>query len=307
MHTFRPSYRWAILFLLVSFSTAWPWPSLGAVILRRQQSSSGLSSPAPTDSKSASAPPASASASEGPAPSTSGAPPSSGTITAKPDASSTGSSPSSTGGSGSGSSQGTSGSGSGSGSKAASKTGSSASTTIIDPRLPAGGVSLITPAVISGSQYYRIGTNVTFAWNYTSLSVTPSAIDVLASCQANQHYYTIAANQTVSPSGNITWDTNSYQQTETAVQLLTEHYTLVIHDAAKDVSATAQAGYLGTYNQYVFGLYAPSPYADLDDFQCAVCNGALSNMDRNVLKFALGMCAVTILSFSWFVGGLGIF
>ena len=30
-------------------------------------------------------------------------------------------------------------------------------------------------------------------------------------------------------------------------------------------------------------------------------------MDRQVMKFLFGMGAITVLSFSWFVGGLGLF
>ncbi len=66
---------------------------------------------------------------------------------------------------------------------------------------------MITPAPIAGRQYYKIGDNVTFAWNYTSLSVTPSAIDILASCSLNQNTYTIAANQSVQSSQALVWDT----------------------------------------------------------------------------------------------------
>jgi hypothetical protein len=70
---------------------------------------------------------------------------------------------------------------------------------------------MITPAAISGPQYYRIGEFITFGWNYTSLSVTPSAIDILASCTANNALYTLAMNQTVEKSGSVTWDTSAYQ------------------------------------------------------------------------------------------------
>lgn len=122
---------------------------------------------------------------------------------------------------------------------------------------------MVTPSAIAGSQYYKIGDFVTFAWNYTSLSVTPTAIDVLASCSINSQPYTIAMNQSVQPTGAVTWDTGNYQSTAT-VPLLTETYTLVIYDAAKDVSATAQAGYLGVYDQFTFGMYVPQKYTPLN-------------------------------------------
>ncbi|KAK3080184.1 hypothetical protein LTS18_002899, partial [Coniosporium uncinatum] len=44
-----------------------------------------------------------------------------------------------------------------SGSASRSKSGSSSETTEYDPRLPPGGISMITPAAISGSQFYKIG------------------------------------------------------------------------------------------------------------------------------------------------------
>lgn len=40
------------------------------------------------------------------------------------------------------------------------------------------------------------------------------------------------------------------------------------------------------------------------DWKCAVCSAALSDAERQALKFMFGMCAVTVLSFTWFVSGL---
>ena len=118
---------------------------------------------------------------------------------------------------------------------------------------------MVTPAPISGAQYYKVGDFVTFAWNYTSLEVTPTAIDILASCKANQATYTLAVNQTVEPTGQVIWDTGEYQKTAT-IPLLTETYTLVIYDADSSISAVAKAGYLAPYKQYQFGMYLPQPY-----------------------------------------------
>jgi hypothetical protein len=230
-------------------------------------------------------------------------------------ASNTGSSaPSQTGGSASGSA--TSAPSSNSGSAPSSSGSDSSSTnaptttyqTSYDPRLPAGGVSMLTPAPISGSQYYKIGDFVTFGWNYTSLLATPSAIDIVASCSANKQIYTLAMNQTVSNATQaVTWDTGSYQTGNPTIPLLTETYTLIIYDAASSISAVAQAGYLAPFNQFTFGMYSPQPYSDYGNgFQCATCSGALSDMERKALGFMLSMCAITILSAAWFVGGLDI-
>lgn len=118
---------------------------------------------------------------------------------------------------------------------------------------------MVTPAAIAGPQYYKIGDWVTFGWNYTSLSVTPTAIDILATCTKNQATYTLAVNQTVNGTGQVLWDTGAYQSTAT-IPLLTETYTLIIYDADSSVSATPQAGYLSVFNQYTFGMYTPQPY-----------------------------------------------
>lgn len=161
-----------------------------------------------------------------------------------------------------------SGSGSKSGSSSATKTSASqgsskqtssaAQTTSVDPRLPAGGVNLLTPSAIAQATYYKIGDSVSFVWNYTSLSVSPSNVDILVTCTANSATYTLSSNATFASTGSIVWDTNP-DKTGTA-PLLTETYTLVIHDASKDVTQVADAGHLGTYNQYTFGMYIPQNY-----------------------------------------------
>ena len=168
---------------------------------------------------------------------------------------------------------------------------------------------MITPAVISGPQYYKVGDNVTFVFGYTNVLATPTAVDVMATCNVNQQMYTMAMNHKVSNStGTVIWDTGKYQATALSDPLLTETYTLIIYDAASSISATAQPGYLAVYEQYTFGMYTPQPYTSLGAFKCATCpgSGALSDMERMALKTAFGMCIITILSFTWFVGGLGI-
>lgn len=113
---------------------------------------------------------------------------------------------------------------------------------------------MITPAPIDGVQYYKVGEYVTFKWNYTSLSVTPSAIDVLASCSINSATYTISSNMSVEETGAVTWDTGEYYATATN-PFPVASYTLIIVDSSKDVTDVPSAGYLGAYQQYVFGMY----------------------------------------------------
>lgn len=156
--------------------------------------------------------------------------------------------------------------------------------------------------------YYKIGNHVTFAWNYTSLSITPSAIDILATCSANQATYTLALNQSVSAGaatgGALTWDTGAYQATAT-VPLLTETYTLIIYDAASQVSATAAAGYLGLFDTFSFAMYTPQPYVPLDEYKCVTCSGAGATLERQTWRFLLGMVGVAVGGAVWFGGGVG--
>ena len=166
---------------------------------------------------------------------------------------------------------------------------------------------MITPAIISGEQYFKIGDHVTFAWNYTSLEATPTAVNIMATCTANKQLYTIQMNQTVAnTTGAVTWDTGAYQATAVSDPLLTETYTLIIYDAASSISAQAQAGYLAVFDSYTFGMYTPQAYTPLADFQCATCSGALSDMERSALRMVLGMSLLSVLSFTWFVGGTGV-
>lgn len=173
-----------------------------------------------------------------------------------------------------------------------------------DARLPAGGVSMITPNAQSTS-YYKIKDYITFAWNYTSLSVTPSRVDILASCSKNQETYTIALNQSVQETQTVVWDTGAFQASAT-VPLLTETYTLIVHDAAKAVSATPQAGYLATFNQFTFGMYSPQPYTPIADYVCATCNSAMSLMEKQTYIGLFSLAGITVLTFGWFTGVAGL-
>ena len=163
---------------------------------------------------------------------------------------------------------------------------------------------MITPAPTDGLQFFKVGDYVTFMWNYTSLSVTPTAIDVLASCALNQATYTIASNMSVDVTGAITWDTGDMQATATN-PFPVASYTLVIHDADHDVTAIPSAGYLAAYAQYVFGMYTPQPYVPLNEFKCATCSGALSTHEKQAVGVIVGTAIITVISFTIFANGFG--
>ena len=121
---------------------------------------------------------------------------------------------------------------------------------------------MITPAPAAGSVYYKVGEYVSFVFNMTSVSVTPSYINVLASCSANSATYTISANMSTAPTGTVVWDTQL--DVSGVAPLLTETYTLLIYDASKPITAVASAGYLDTYDQFTFGMYLPQAYTPLN-------------------------------------------
>ncbi|KAK7938111.1 uncharacterized protein PG986_014979 [Apiospora aurea] len=173
-----------------------------------------------------------------------------------------------------------------------------------DPQDPAGGVSMLTPAPVLGTQLYRIGQTITWGWNYTSLQATPTAIDVLVSCSTASKTWTLTQNMTYETKGSYTWDTHAYAETAVVDQLLTAEYTLLIYDAESSVKATAEAGYLSTFDGFKFGLYKPQDYQPLNEWHCATCSGA-ANLDTKALGFAFSMSVITILSFTWFVAGFG--
>ncbi|RKF61174.1 hypothetical protein OnM2_044025 [Erysiphe neolycopersici] len=179
--------------------------------------------------------------------------------------------------------------------------------TSFDARLPAGGVSMQTPAISLGQQYFKIGDYVTFGWNYTSLEATPTAVNILATCKANKQLYTIEMNQTVANNtGVVVWDTGKYQATAVQNPLLTQTYTLIIYDADSSISAVAQPGLLAVFNQYTFGMYSPQPYTPLGDFKCVTCNGGFSDNERSALAVVIGTSVITFLSFTYFVIDFGV-
>lgn len=140
-------------------------------------------------------------------------------------------------------------------SKTDSKSNSQATATSsisINPAAGAGGFSMITPAATT-TTYYKIGQNVTFAWNYTSLTITPSAVDVLASCSANSATYTLTSNMTVKETGSVVWDTNATQ----TIPFLTATYTLFVVDSNKTIGDVVSAGHLGSQIGFNFGMYWP--------------------------------------------------
>lgn len=177
--------------------------------------------------------------------------------------------------------------------------------TMFNPVDPAGAVVMQTPNVFAGTQLYKIGDHITWGWNYTNLQAAPTAVDVLVSCSKASQTWTLTQNMTFATKASYTWDTAAYQSENVAKPLPVEQYTLIIHDSDGAVTSTPEPGYLAPFAGFIFGLYEPRKAVPLDDFVCATCSGAMSDMERRVLGGAVIMSILTVLSFTWFVTGFG--
>ncbi|CAN9081915.1 hypothetical protein CC77DRAFT_1012462 [Alternaria alternata] len=183
-------------------------------------------------------------------------------------------------------------------------TGKGSKSTSFDARLPAGGLTMVTPNALAGTQFYKVGDWVTFAWNYTSLSVTPTAIDVLASCTANQATYTISVNMSATET-EVLWNTKNTPEGQ--APFLTENYKLLIYDSDLSATAAPRAGYLGAFTGFTFGMYLPQEYISLKDgYTCPNCNGALSLTEKMTLGTMLLTTGTTLGSMLYFTYQFGI-
>lgn len=132
-------------------------------------------------------------------------------------------------------------------------------TTSIDARLPAGTISLKSPAA-TDTTYIKIGQYATFEWEYVSLSVTPRKLNIEAYCSYNSETYTVATGHPSRETSYI-WDTEETEANST-IPLLTAQYTLQIYDSDANMSVVASAGYLSPFSQK-FYMYSPQAYVPL--------------------------------------------
>ncbi|KFZ18193.1 hypothetical protein V502_04219 [Pseudogymnoascus sp. VKM F-4520 (FW-2644)] len=187
------------------------------------------------------------------------------------------------------------------------KSTKSATHTSYDARLPAGGITLLSPASTSALPIFKIGDKATFGFNFTSLSATPTALNILATCTLNQALYTIAMNQTINSTATTQqaiWDSNADASSS---PLVVATYTLIIYDSDGSESDVPEAGYLAPFKSYAFGMYNPQDYTDdAGGVPCISCSGAFGSLERNALGFMFGMSIITVLTFTWFVNGLDV-
>lgn len=136
-------------------------------------------------------------------------------------------------------------------------------------RLPAGGLSITEPAQTAQASYYKIAPHetITFGWEFTSLTATPSRLYVVASCSKNGNTYPIAP----SPSGipgdarSVTWYPYGYRmdaQKHGDPDLVADKYRLIIYDD-KGPTGVAKGGEFQANNMAEFSMYFPKKYTPL--------------------------------------------
>lgn len=123
----------------------------------------------------------------------------------------------------------------------------------------------------------------------------------MATCTLNSQLYTIAQNHSIDTT-SVVWDTGA----TTTLNFPVASYTLMIYDSNQQATAVASAGYLAAYTAYKFGMYTPQAYTPLNEYVCATCSGALSQLERQAMGTVAIMGAVTVLGFTWFIGGLNV-
>ncbi|KZT66567.1 hypothetical protein DAEQUDRAFT_796522 [Daedalea quercina L-15889] len=162
----------------------------------------------------------------------------------------------------------------------ASSSAASSSSVSIPATAAAGGLTITKPPQTATS-YYKIApsNNITFAWNFTSLLVTPTSLTVSAVCE-NGNTYPVGPTDGIIPgtATQVVWDLWSWNEANPATPLAVETYTLEIWgDLGRDAVATG--GQLSSNMDLQFALYSPASYTPLSSWTCAGCNvnGALSD------------------------------
>ncbi|KAF8430288.1 hypothetical protein EV426DRAFT_708453 [Tirmania nivea] len=176
-----------------------------------------------------------------------------------------------------------------------------ATTTKVAANSPPGGINMVTPAVTDGFQLYPIGAQITWSYNYTSLLISPTAINVEAFCSRTQQYYTIAQNYSVAKR-TVVWDTEEYQQTGRPL-IAQETYTLYMYDSATQKTDIPQAGKLGVYRNFQFAMYTPRGNTPLNEYKCPTCSDASTILQNHSVRVLLGTSFMVAVGFAWFIHG----
>ncbi|KAF8526594.1 hypothetical protein BU17DRAFT_82706 [Hysterangium stoloniferum] len=181
----------------------------------------------------------------------------------------------------------------------------SSSTQITIPQTaPAGGIQMTQPPQTAALSFYKIAPSqpITFGWNLTSLSITPTQLTVSAFCSANGNTYPVGPTDGViaGDATQVVWDLYSYQQAHPTQPLIIASYTLQIQDA-HGLTALPAPGRFAPFTGATFALYSPEPYTPLASWSCAGCSSATLNTGSSPLLISI---IATFLAFV--LGGWGV-
>lgn len=178
----------------------------------------------------------------------------------------------------------------------------------------------VTQPPQTATSYFKIAQDqdITFAWNLTSLYVTPQHLTVSALCD-NGYTYPVGPSDGVIPgdSTSVVWDPYQYNQDHPELQLPQAQYTLAIWDE-RGPGALRQGGVFNPNTALTFALYTPQPYvplasgesrlfilmelsrSHLSGWQCAACSGSPHSAPLSG-TFVTVMATLLCMSLSGFI------
>lgn len=146
---------------------------------------------------------------------------------------------------------------------------SSHSTISIPQTAAAGGLTITQPPQTAIS-FFKIAPDnfITFAWNFTSVLVTPTHLTVSAVCE-NGNTYPVGPTNGIIPgtATSVVWNPYSWDQANPSTPLAQASYTLNIWDD-RGPNPPRQGGYLQPNSALIFALYTPQPYTPLNSGTC---------------------------------------
>ena len=146
-----------------------------------------------------------------------------------------------------------------------STSSASTSSVSIAATAAAGGITVTQPAETAATSYYKIysGVEVTFGWNFTSVSSYFNSLTVQAYCSDNSNTYPIAT--IAGTATEAVWAPYNYSVSAAAngqPALVMETYRLQIY-GDKGLSAAASPGIMSPNDDTEFALYIPQSYTPL--------------------------------------------
>jgi hypothetical protein len=150
---------------------------------------------------------------------------------------------------------------------AASRSGNSTS---IPATAPAGLLTITQPPQTTIA-FFKIAPSqpITFAWNFSYILSTPSALTVSAICENGNTYPVGPTDGKIAGTAtSVVWDAYNWQQSNPNSPLAQATYTLQINDERGPGSARAP-GLLQPNNALKFALYTPQGYTPISSGQLA--------------------------------------